>query len=102
VSADSEGDESPAVAAFLRERRAGVVARAIETLETCPTDDLAAQAHRLAGTLGVYGLDDAAAACRQLMQVVGAGTETDVATARETTLNVLRANASDQGREEPA
>ncbi len=96
---DAEPQESPAVAAFLAERRADVLRRAIETLETCSTADLAGEAHRLAGTLGVFGLDEASAAARALMAAARSGPSPDMSRELAATLEVLRGNAASlQGR----
>lgn len=40
--------------------------RAVETLRSCPDDQLAAQVHRLKGTLGLYELAEAQAAVADL------------------------------------
>jgi len=53
---------------FLARRRVEVLRRAIVTLETCSPDGLAGEAHRLAGTLGIFGYDDASTALRALQR----------------------------------
>ncbi len=62
------GEESPAMRAFLAKRRVDVLSRAIVTLETCSPDELGGESHRLAGTLGVFGFDDASIALRALQR----------------------------------
>ena len=62
--------ESPNVAAFIRARQAQVLERAIATVSTADGADLAAEAHRLAGTLGTFDLADAGAALRTLENAV--------------------------------
>jgi hypothetical protein len=61
-------EESPAMRDFLAQRRVDVLRRAIVTLETCPPDELGGEAHRLAGTLGIFGFDDASTALRALQR----------------------------------
>ena len=53
---------------FLAKRRVDVLRRAIVTLETCPADELGGESHRLAGTLGIFGFDDASTALRALQR----------------------------------
>lgn len=53
---------------FLAKRRVDVLRRAIITLETCSPDDLGGEAHRLAGTLGIFGFADASTALRGLQR----------------------------------
>jgi HPt (histidine-containing phosphotransfer) domain-containing protein len=62
-------DESPQMRAFIQERRMAVLQRAIDTLATCDDHALADEAHRLAGTLGIFGLADASAEARSLMDI---------------------------------
>lgn len=54
--------------AFLAKRRVEVLQRAIITLDTCSPDELAGEAHRLAGTLGIFGFDDASTELRALQR----------------------------------
>lgn len=64
---DERGEATPArVRRFIEERRTEVLLRAIETLRTCPADQLVAQVHRLKGTLGLYELTEAQAAVAEL------------------------------------
>ena len=87
------GGESAAVQDFIRQRQADLLVRAEQTLRDCPDADLAAEAHRLSGTLGTYQLDDAQAALRTLENVVTSptATATDVTAARATAVTVIRA-----------
>lgn len=86
------GTESPAMQAFLAERRVDVLRRAIAALDTCPDASLAAEAHRLAGTLGMFGFDDASAGLRDLEHLAEDATvaSDSIATARASTMALLR------------
>jgi Hpt domain len=88
---------------FLAKRRVDVLRRAIVTLETCPADELGAESHRLAGTLGIFGFDDASAALRALQRDAespyGAADEIDAHRMR--TLAMLRGIHSGVISEEP-
>ncbi len=53
---------------FLAKRRVEVLRRAIVTLETCRADELGGESHRLAGTLGIFGFDEASTALRALQR----------------------------------
>lgn len=86
--AESEA-ESDAVRAFMAERRASVLDRAITALTTCPTADLRAECHRLAGTLGSYGLADAARAVRTLHDALPGEREGEADRLRADTLAIL-------------
>ena len=66
--------ETPRVEAFITAKQDAVLARARDTVAATPADDLAAQVHRLIGTLGTFGLDDAAAALRPLDTLFKAST----------------------------
>jgi HPt (histidine-containing phosphotransfer) domain-containing protein len=96
-------DESPQLQAFLAQRRLDVLARAIRTLETCAPSDLAAEAHRLAGTLGIFGFDDASAAVRLLERAAEQpdALPGDIDDHRMRTLAVLRGIDSGSTSEEP-
>jgi len=87
--------EQPSVQQFIRQRQAEVLARGIHTLETCSDDELPAQAHRLAGTLGTYQLDGAQQACRTLEEAASNPTASGrpLSEVRAATLEVLRAAA---------
>jgi hypothetical protein len=61
-------EESPAMRDFLAKRRVEVLRRAIVTLDTCRADELAGESHRLAGTLGIFGFDEASTALRALQR----------------------------------
>jgi hypothetical protein len=90
-------DENPAMQAFIAQKQADLLARAIAVLRACSDDELAAQSHRLAGTLGTYQLIDAHDACRDLESValrVNA-TTADIDTARADTLARLEQIAED-------
>lgn len=62
-----------AVEAFIAARQGPVLARAIADLSRCPVAELAAVTHRLSGTLGSYGLDEARHAVENLHDAVVAG-----------------------------
>lgn len=62
-----------ALEAFIAARQGPVLARAIADLSRCPVADLAAVSHRLSGTLGSYGLDEARRAVEDLHAAVVAG-----------------------------
>ena len=88
--------ESPRVDAFIQARQEQVLDRAITTIDGAPDDELAAQAHRLVGTLGTFGLDEAAACVRSLEDVLhGPGVSTEqVRAARAAALRGLEEIAS--------
>ncbi len=76
--------------------------RAIHTIETCPDADLPGQAHRLAGTLGIFGFDEASNEMRALQHAAETDTGSGDALSehRTRTLGLLRATAagdSEQG-----
>ncbi len=62
--------ESPSVQAFIQQRQADLLARAIATIATCPRPDLPQELHRLSGTLGTYQLLDARSVVQDLETVV--------------------------------
>ena len=101
--AGGTADASPAMRAFLEQRRGEVLARAIATLETCERGALAGEAHRLAGTLGVYGFADASDALRQLQRSVESPEASDdtVSHERARTLELLRGSADDNAEKGP-
>jgi hypothetical protein len=90
------GEESPAMRAFLAERGAAVLFRAIETIETCSDAELPGQAHRLAGTLGIFGFDAASVEMRSLQRAAESDTGSGSALSehRTRTLGLLRATAT--------
>jgi len=90
------GGESPAMRAFLADRGAAVLARAIDTIETCPDAELPGQAHRLAGTLGIFGFEEASVEMRALQRAAESDTGSDDALSehRTRTLGLLRATAA--------
>jgi hypothetical protein len=71
-STDDPPAESAAVQAFIAARQGELLAKAVATLEDCADDDLAAESHRLAGTLGTYQLTTAQVAMRNLESAVTA------------------------------
>jgi len=93
--------EQPSVQQFIAQRQADVLARAIQTLETCSEDELPAQAHRLAGTLGTYQLDGAQQACRTLEEAAKNPTAAGrpLPEVRASTLEVLK-TAARRGEDE--
>ena len=96
----STGDppaESAAVQAFIAARQGELLAKAVATLEDCADDDLAAESHRLAGTLGTYQLTTAQVAMRNLESAVtatGIG-KADIDHARAATLAAMRGLLAD-------
>jgi HPt (histidine-containing phosphotransfer) domain-containing protein len=88
--------ESPRVDAFIAARQDQVLERAITTIDTAPAENLAAEAHRLVGTLGTFGLDEAAACVRTLEDVLRgpAVTADEVGEARAAALRGLEEIAS--------
>lgn len=62
--------ESASVQAFIRQRQADLLARAIVAIASCPAPELAQELHRLSGTLGTYQLLDARSAVQDLEAVV--------------------------------
>jgi hypothetical protein len=66
----SAEDESTTMAAFIRGRQDAVLQRAIDSLSSCPDDDLGTETHRIAGTLGTYQLSQAHDAVRALEAAV--------------------------------
>jgi hypothetical protein len=97
----TSGDESPAMRAFLAERRAGVIERAIATLDSCSDDALPAEAHRLAGTLGIFGFAEASDALRALQRMTESADVSHDAISQEraATLAMLRHIDADVARE---
>ena len=89
---------------FIGRHQPDVLARAITTLESCSDEDVAGQAHRLAGTLGTYQLDDAQRTCRDLEAVAKTGDSSRMSASRRTTLDMLRIIAAElaAGRGEEA
>jgi hypothetical protein len=97
-----DAGESPAMRAFLAKRRHDVLHKAIATLETCSPEDLASESHRLAGTLGIFGFDDASVALRSLQRTAEDqdGGSDAIDDARTRTLAMLRGIATEQTSEE--
>ena len=83
--------ESSSVQAFIAERQADLLDRAIQAVRECPAEELSAEAHRLAGTLGTYQLTAAEGALRALEATAKApeSTGADSDTARAPTLAAL-------------
>lgn len=97
TSPDAQHPESLAVQAFIAQKQTEILDRAMETVTSCPDAALAAEAHRLAGTLGTYQLIGAEAALRSLEAVAaapGANTE-GIHQARVDTLAALTGVARD-------
>jgi hypothetical protein len=101
--AGAAGEESPAMREFLAKRRGDVLRRAIVTLETCPPDELGRESHRLAGTLGIFGFDDASTALRALQRDAESadGSSDEIADHRMRTLAMLRGIEGSAISEEP-
>jgi Hpt domain len=97
------GEESPAMREFLAKRRVDVLRRAITTLETCSPDELGGEAHRLAGTLGIFGFDDASTELRALQRDAEAvdGAADEIEAHRLRTLAMLRGIDGGAISEEP-
>lgn len=58
--------ESPRVSEFILARQQDVLCRAIVAVADASPGDLPGEAHRLAGTLGTFGMPDAASLLREL------------------------------------
>lgn len=69
------GGETEAVAAFMRSQQRRILTQAIADLSTALTADLPATTHRLAGTLGTYGLSSASEAVGRLQVVLASGAD---------------------------
>ena len=85
--------ETERVDAFIRAKQDEVLGKAIATVETAAPDELAAQVHRLVGTLGTFGLTDAATSLQPLNQALKAGADPNSPEAvalREAAANDLR------------
>jgi hypothetical protein len=65
--------ESGGVQDFIRAKQQGVLERAIDSLRNCSDHELAAETHRLSGTLGTYQLVAASKAVRDLYDLARAG-----------------------------
>lgn len=72
TSPDAQHPESSAVQAFIAKKQTEILDRAINTISSCPDEALAAEAHRLAGTLGTYQLLGAEASLRSLEAIAAA------------------------------
>ena len=83
--------------AFIAQKQADLLVRAIDTVRTCPDVELPAQMHRLAGTLGTYQLLMAHDACRDLERIAERADSTadDIRAGRADTLNRLEQIAED-------
>lgn len=88
---------------FLAKRRVDVLRRAITTLETCSPGELAGEAHRLAGTLGIFGFDEAGTALRALQRDAEspASAPDEIDAHRMRTLAMLRGISGSAISEEP-
>jgi hypothetical protein len=93
----TEAAETDAVAAFIREQQATVLADAIGRLSACSDTDLRAVVHAISGSVGSYQLDEAFACIASLSTVLHDETASaqDIAAARSTTLAALRALEGD-------
>jgi hypothetical protein len=96
-------EESPAMREFLAKRRGDVLRRAIVTLETCAPEDLGRESHRLAGTLGIFGFDEASTALRALQRDAESADSAadEIADHRMRTLAMLRGIEGGATSEEP-
>jgi HPt (histidine-containing phosphotransfer) domain-containing protein len=69
-TAPESESESESVQAYILQRQADLLARAISALTTCPASQLAQELHRLSGTLGAYQLLEARSTVQQFEAVV--------------------------------
>jgi hypothetical protein len=90
--------ESAGVQAYILERQADLLARAIDTIVACPPDALAPELHRMSGTLGTYQLTEARMAVQDLEAIVRLpkATAPDVEAGRIVAVARLRSIASTQ------
>ncbi len=89
--------EADALARFIADRQKGILERAIRSLETCPIEALAAETHRLFGTLGTYQLNTAAIAVRALHDELVSGPSSSLDVDRAATTAILRRCLIDLG-----
>jgi HPt (histidine-containing phosphotransfer) domain-containing protein len=95
VPADDDA-ETASVQAFMRSQQRRILQQAINDLSAAPDDDLSAVAHRIAGTVGTYGLRSAYEAVRALQEATSAPmSAAEVSNARATTLVALAAVLED-------
>lgn len=88
----TDAPESDAVLAFIRERQGEVLAEAVRQMATCSTEERAAVAHAVSGSLGSYQLTDAydrVMAVRAMLEDDTASS-TDVDGAWEAAVDTLR------------
>ena len=88
----TDAPESEAVLAFIRERQGEVLAEAVRQMASCSTEDRAAVAHAVSGSLGSYQLTDAYDRVMALRAILedDAAPPTDVDGAWEATVDALR------------
>lgn len=84
--------ESAAVLAFIRERQGEVLAEAIRQMTSCSSEERAAVAHAVSGSLGSYQLDEAYARVTALRAVLDdpSAASTDVDREWDATVDALR------------
>jgi hypothetical protein len=82
--------ETDAVAAFMRSQQRRILTQAITDLSAASIDDLPATTHRIAGTLGTYGLASAYDAVSGLQRALSADAdEAAIEQGRAATLGAL-------------
>jgi hypothetical protein len=80
----------------MRSQQRRILIQAIDDLSTASDDDLSAVAHRIAGTVGTYGLRSAYEAVRALQEAASSPmSEPEVSDVRATTLVALAAVLED-------
>jgi hypothetical protein len=98
----TQGAETDAVAAFIRERQTAVLAAATSDIAAAPLAELRAVLHAADGTVGSYQLTEAHEAIAMLRAVASnpSSTDADVEAARTSAVAQLRDIAArlDQGR----
>ncbi len=85
--------ESDGMQAFISARQSDILHRSIEVVRDCPDDQLGAELHRMAGSLGTFQLLDAYDLVRDLESVVASGDPSLVSAARADSLAKLQAMA---------
>jgi hypothetical protein len=86
---DGPSGESGGIQQFIIAKQADLLQRAIVALRDCREEDLAAETHRLSGTLGTYQLGAASTAVRDLYDLVRSNDADHVDDQRTVTLAIL-------------
>lgn len=90
MTGEGSGGETDAVAVFMRSQQRRILTQAITDLSAASIDDLPATSHRIAGTLGTYGLATAYDAVSALQRTLSADAdESAIEQVRAATLGTL-------------